>query len=200
MNKAISRILNAVLFATLIIFIFVYVMATRLENEYSRLLFGVLPGIQIFFGIVATVFALKVTRKAYQLFLSLFVTLCGIFQVLMVNKVLTFTLKQGWPLIGVFGAVVLFISGFVKYRKIKVGYLFPAVMLLLLSIWYLLFSFKLVPFSFTFVVSTIGPIFVILIVMLLVGFFILQQRHKELVITDDEAGVFSDEDISSEKF
>lgn len=195
MNKIITRLLNTVLSITLLIFIFVFIMATKLQGEQSRFLFSVLPGIQVFLGVVASYFSIRITKKAYQLFLSLLFSFCGILQLLMLNQVLPFTLSQGWPLIGLIAGIVMFISGYVKYRKIKFGYFLPSIILVILSFWYMLFSFKIVKWTFSFVVSSLGPIFVVSIVLLLVVFFFLQQRHKELIVKDEETGVFSDEDM-----
>ena len=63
-----------------------------------------------------------------------------------------------------------------------------------------LFSFKIIKLSFRSIACTLGPLFMISIAVFLVVFFLMQQRHKELVFSDDETGVFSDEEssISSE--
>jgi len=76
----------------------------------------------------------------------------------------------------------------------KFGYAIPAVTLFCMGIWYSLFSFDIIKVSFVSIAGTVGPIFMILVALLLVGFFLLQQKHKELIVTDDDTGVFSDED------
>ena len=62
--------------------------------------------------------------------------------------------------------------------------------------WYSLFSFGLVKLSFKTVAITLSPLFMLLIAVFLIIFFFLQQNHKELVVTDDETGVFADEEAS----
>lgn len=44
------------------------------------------------------------------------------------------------------------------------------------------------------VVSFFGPIFGAILVVLLVIFFLLQRKHKELIVMDEETGTFSDEE------
>ena len=44
------------------------------------------------------------------------------------------------------------------------------------------------------VVSFFGPIFGSILVVLLVIFFLLQRKHKELIVMDEETGTFSDEE------
>lgn len=46
------------------------------------------------------------------------------------------------------------------------------------------------------VVSIFGPIFGAILIILLVLFFLLQRKHKELIVLDEETGTFSDEEDS----
>ena len=44
------------------------------------------------------------------------------------------------------------------------------------------------------VVSIFGPIFGAILIILLVLFCLLQRKHKELIVIDEETGTFSDEE------
>ena len=50
--------------------------------------------------------------------------------------------------------------------------------------------------SFKSVALTLGPLFMLLVAILLIVFFFVQQKHRELVFSDEETGIFSDEESS----
>ena len=52
----------------------------------------------------------------------------------------------------------------------------------------------IIKMSFRTVVATLGPFFMGSVALFLILFFLLQQRHEELVVKDEEIGVFSDEE------
>ena len=146
-------------------------------------------------GIVIIIIGKKITHKFFHMFIGLAFFLCSLVLIMMV-LVLPFTIKELWPVYGVIAGISLFISGFLKYKTVKFGYLIPAVTLVGMGIWYLMFSLQLMPLSFSMVVYTLGPAFLIMIAVLLVAYFFVQQKHSDLVFKDDEIGVFSDEEAS----
>lgn len=151
--------------------------------------------IQILLGIVIIICSLKLSRKAYQLFIGF--TLCGwgILNLLITYK-LPYDDKYWWPLYLILASIFIFIAGRIKYKKIKFGYAVPSSTLFLMGIWFALFSFKIVPISFKTVVWFLGPSFICLLGILLVLIFLVQQRHDKFVIKDDDSGDFDDEDLS----
>lgn len=146
-------------------------------------------------GIGIIILGKMITHKFFHMFIGLAFFLSSLVSIMMV-LVLPFTIKELWPVYGVIAGISLFISGFVKYKSVKFGYLIPAVTLVGMGIWYLLFSLQLMPLSFSMVVYTLGPAFLIMIAVLLVAYFFVQQKHSDLVFKDDEIGVFSDEEAS----
>ncbi len=110
--------------------------------------------------------------------------------------VFPFTIKEFWPLFGVIAGLLWFIAGCLKYGRLKFGFVIPSVTLFGMGLWYSLFSFGIVKLSFKSVACSLGPVFMISIAVFLVLFFLAQQRHKELVFSDEETGVFSDEESS----
>ena len=76
------------------------------------------------------------------------------------------------------------------------AFLIPSVTLFGMGCWYSLFSFGLVKLSFKTVAITLGPLFMLLIAVFLIVFFFVQQKHKELVFSDEETGIFADEEAS----
>ena len=103
------------------------------------------------------------------------------------NEVIPFSLKETWPIIGVISSLCLLVSGLYRYRKMKILYIVPSFILLLMSLWYSLFSFKVIKQPFSFVVLSLGPAFVIITVAMLIIFYFLQKKHRELIIEDEES-------------
>ena len=151
--------------------------------------------IQAGIGIATIVVAQKLTKKFFHLFMGLLYLIWS-FIYFFANTLFSYSLKEMWPLLGISAGLLWFIAGRTKYKTIKFGYLIPSVTLFGMGIWYSLFSFGLISLSFETVASTLGPLFMLLIAVFLIVFFFLQQKHSELVFSDEETGVFSDEESS----
>ena len=63
----------------------------------------------------------------------------------------------------------------------------------------MLFTFQIIKVPFTKVTKVTVPSFFGVVAMFFILMFVLQQRHKNLVIKDDEQGTFSDEEIQLEE-
>ena len=150
-------------------------------------------------GLSLIIISRRITKKFFHLFAGL-LYLCWSIQSLVCELILPYTLKEVWPLFGVTTGLLWFIAGRIKYGTLKFGFVIPSVTLLGMGCWYSLFSFQILKLSYSSVACTLGPVFMVSIAVFLVVFFLMQQRHKELVFSDDETGVFSDEEssISSE--
>lgn len=146
-------------------------------------------------GLATLLLALKFTKKIFHFFMGL-LYLCWSLIYLVTYTFFSFALHEMWPLLGVSAGLLWFIAGMWKYRVFKFGYLIPSVTLFGMGCWYSLFSFGLIKLSFRTVASTLGPLFMLLIAVFLILFFLLQQKHKELVFSDEEPGIFADEEAS----
>lgn len=149
--------------------------------------------LQFVLGVVIIIISIKKTHRATQLFIGLLLIVWAIFYFLL-QYCLPCTLKEFWPVYGIATGALLFVSGFYKYQKFKFGYVVPAFTLFGMGVWYSFFSFNIIKKSFLTVVSNLGPAFMLVLAILLVVLFLLQQKHKEFVLPDDELGTFSDED------
>ena len=150
---------------------------------------------QAIIGIGIIILGKIITHKFFHMAIGLIFFMSSIVSIMMA-LVLPFTIKELWPVYGVIAGLALFISGFLKYKSVKFGYLIPSVTLFCMGIWYLLFSLQIMPLSFSMVVYTLGPAFLIMIAFLLVVYFFVQQKHSDFVLKDEEIGAFSDEEAS----
>ena len=137
--------------------------------------------LQILIAAIALVINLIFQKKAVPLYISLLV--------------FSFGIAEFWPCFVVLAGVLLIISGLYKYKKLKFGFVIPSFTLIGMGGWYLLFSFKIIKFSFLTIAAILGPVFMLAIAVFLILFFLAQQRHKELVIKDENTGTFEDEDV-----
>lgn len=186
MHKVISRVLDCILCVSLIIFIAVFIVVVKQQGSVNAVFTSLMPTIQVLLGSFAVFVALKVTKKAYQVFSSVLFLLLGIFQFLLVNELVPYSLKQLWPIIGFLASFSLLFSCFWRYKEIKIVFFVPTLILFLMSCLYLLFSFKVIKMSFSFVVTTVGPSFILVTILSVFLFYFLQKRHKELVVKDEE--------------
>lgn len=192
-NKS-SNALNIMIVLGMLFLIMVMIFSLSIENIYQANLFYLLILVfQICSGAIIINNTVILTHKGFHFFMGLLFAGWGI-MILLIQTVIPYSLGQCWPLFATLSGVVLLSAGLYKYRKIKFGYLMPAIFLVCMGIWYMLFSFKIIKVPFITVSKIAGPIFLFLMALTMVLFFVLQQRHKELVINDDE-GVFSDEEI-----
>ena len=146
-------------------------------------------------GLSVVIISRKITKKFFHLFVGLLYLFWSILSLFM-ELVFPYTIKEFWPLFGIITGLLWFIAGRMKYGRLKFGFVIPSVTLLGMGLWYSLFSFEIVKLSFKSVACTLGPVFMVSIAVFLVLFFLAQQRHKELVFSDEETGVFSDEESS----
>ena len=146
-------------------------------------------------GLSVVIISRKITKKFFHLFVGLLYLFWSILALFM-ELVFPFTIKEFWPLFGVIAGLLWFIAGCLKYGRLIFGFVIPSVTLFGMGLWYSLFSFGIVKLSFKSVACSLGPVFMISIAVFLVLFFLAQQRHKELVFSDEETGVFSDEESS----
>lgn len=194
MNEKNSKVLNVLISCGIAIFAVGCVFySLSMKKNSIDILFIVLVCFQLIIGtIICTLAAIK-TQKASQMFIGSMLVFWGTLTML-IRHVLPFTIGQWWPVYGIVAGALLFGSGMFKYHKLKFGYGIPAVTLFFMGIWYSLFSFNVITVSFRSIAGTIGPLFMLLIAIFLVVYFLLQQKHKELIVTDEDTGIFSDED------
>ena len=149
--------------------------------------------VQFAIGIATTVIARKVTKKFFDFFMGLLYLSWSLIY-LVTYTLFSFRFKEMWPLLGISAGILWFVAGKWKYGALKFGYLIPSFTLFGMGCWYSLFSFGLIKLSFKTIAITLGPLFMLLIAVFLISFFFLQQKHKELVFSDEETGVFADEE------
>jgi hypothetical protein len=126
--------------------------------------------ILLIIGGLCVFFAVKLRKKSLYLFFAAFFVLLGLFLLFKVCGVITLSLKQSWPLLSVFAGAALLLAGGHTYEGVRRIYLIPAIALIILGGFLLLFSLKITSFSFKQFVLDWCPVIVIMSGIMLILF------------------------------
>lgn len=194
-NKS-SKILNLLVCCEIIFFVICAILS-MIQNRSKPVDVANIALIisEFLIGVLILAVSMRITHKYFQMFIGMIFLAYSILTTFVIY-IIDSDLGKWWPVYGIFSGLFLFVAGLFKYHRVKFGYLFPSIVILGMGLWYSLFSFSIIKFSFRIIAATLGPLFLLLIAVGLILFFLLQQKHKELVITDEETGVFSDEGVS----
>lgn len=186
MKKDRSFVANMILYfgSGFLLFLFLFAIIVPLENHHTVIKY--LPTVAAASAIPVLYLSMRYTKSLHQIFIGFELLFWGIVLVLREEQILPYTFIQWWPVIGVTAGVFLYIAGFVKYRKLLVGYFIPSLTMFLLGIWFMLFSFKIIKVPFQVVALVGGPLFIMMSGILIIALFLLQKNHSNLVIKDED--------------
>ena len=102
----------------------------------------------VIIGAFCAVLAIRLNLRSTYLFFAAFFILMGSFLFLSAMQIIPVSLSQGWPLLSIFGGLALLPAGWRRYRAFRYRYLIPSLAFVTLGCTLLVFSFKMVPFSF----------------------------------------------------
>ncbi|MDR1306966.1 MAG: hypothetical protein LBK74_05290 [Treponema sp.] len=122
----------------------------------------------VIIGALCAVLAIKLNKRTLYLFFASFFILMGLFLFLSALQIIPITLAQGWPLISVFAGLALLPAGWRHYRTIHYRYLIPSVAFAALGCVLLVFSFKVVSFSFKRFIINWWPLLIVLTGIILI--------------------------------
>lgn len=119
-------------------------------------------------------------KKTGFFFTAVLFLLIGFLFLLIDLQAIPYTFIQMWPIILIFSALSLFITNFYKQTRIIKHFLVPSILVLLLGIFFLLFSLDIFKFTFSEFVVDWGPLCIIIAGMILVLLFFLNKRKVPL--------------------
>jgi hypothetical protein len=138
----------------------------------SAFLFGFLTGISrisvlisFMFVIAGSLFAflaIRLNKRSLYLFFAAFFLLVGFFLFLFSLKIIPVSFSQAWPLISVFSGIALIPAGWHRYGAFSSRYVVPSVAFIVLGSVLMVFSFRMVPFSFAQFILNWWPLLVVL--------------------------------------
>jgi hypothetical protein len=119
-------------------------------------------------GAVLAGFAIKLTRRSLYIFFAAFFIQLGLFLFLCSVKLISVPFSRLWPLLSVFAGLSLIPLSWRRYHALKIGYVVSAVAFAFLGCILLLFSLKMVPFSFSRFIINWWPLLIVLAGLVLI--------------------------------
>lgn len=99
-------------------------------------------------GVFCAVLAARLHGRSRYMFAASFMILAGLYLLLSASGVIAFPFLRSWPVLSVFTGLSLIPAGYHRYRSFRSRYVVPALAFTILGAVLLVFSFRLVPFSF----------------------------------------------------
>ena len=199
MKKISSFIADLVLSVGVAIILFFIITAVLIKQFENNLLLNTFSIAAAVFGLFVAIVGIAHTKKMYQTFLGLELLFWGTAIWLKLRSFVPYAFIEVWPLIGVTAGIFLFIAGLVKYRRLLFRYCIPAIALFLLGVWFMLFSLQIIKVSFRTVAIVGGPLFFIMSGIFIIGFFLLQRKYTNLVVSDENTEIDAEDIIEDDK-
>ena len=100
-------------------------------------------------GALCAVLAIRLNKRSSYLFFASFFILAGIFLFLTALKIIPLTFAEAWPLLSVFSGLALLPIAWRPYGAFRKRYIVSSLSFVVLGCALLVFSLKMVPFSFS---------------------------------------------------
>lgn len=184
--------LNLILACGIILLLAGFLTIVAYFNGMNSVTLKFWPLAFLILGFLCLYISFAFVRKPYLIFFGILFSLSACFSTLFVQEVIPFGIRQWWPVYGCLGGISLILSSMVTHRRLKARFLIPSVTLIILGLFFLLFSLDIikVPLSKFFAVT--GPVLMIIAGITIIILFLIQTNHKDLIVRDEENEVFED--------
>jgi hypothetical protein len=119
-------------------------------------------------GALCASFAIKLNKRSIYLFAAALFLMVGIFLFLQAIRIIPFSFSQAWPLLSVFSGLALLPAGWRKYGGFSSRFFVPSCAFVILGCVMLIFSFNVVPFSFSHFILNWWPLLFVLCGLILI--------------------------------
>ena len=113
-------------------------------------------------GVICTTLATKLNKQSSYLFFASFFLMAGIFLFLSALDIIPLHFYQAWPLLSVFSGLALLPVGWRRYGGFRIRYIVSSAALVTLGCVLLVFSLRVVPFSFKYFIQSWWPLLFLL--------------------------------------
>lgn len=138
--------------------------------------------------------SITLIKKAIWVFLGIAFFLFGVQLLLLDAKILPFTFIETWPLTIIICGLAMIPSGLYNLKRIRTIYLFPAILMILMGTFFLLFSMHIFKTSFRQFIYMWWPIILIFGGIWLIILFVVQQKHHEILPYMNDDSLIEGED------
>ncbi len=122
----------------------------------------------VIIGVIFAVIAVTLNKRSVYFFIATFFLLMGLFLFLSSLHIIPASLSELWPLVSVIAGLSLITAGWHRYGSFRPWYMVPAIAFVVLGCILLMFSFNVVPFSFSHFVLKWWPLILVLAGLVLV--------------------------------
>lgn len=184
MNKSDKKNLNVILAAGMSLIFFGFIFLLLIAGTVPDVTSMILPGLFFVTGLINFYAYLAFKKSAFRLFLALTLSLYGIFSALIEYSVITVPLDKIWPVYVLVASITLVIAGRCTGKRFAVSYDFSAIVLFVLGIIFLLFSFEIIKKPLNELAFIILPFILILSGIFLVILFLQRKSILEILPED----------------
>ena len=194
MKKITVPVLNVLLAVGVILILAGLFLISRFSTGFASEVL-VVPFAIMIFGAVIFYVAMTLVHWAILFFLGLLAFCVGLCSSFVLSGILPFGTEHLWPIAVILSGICLILTCVFKHRKLRGVYLFPAALIEVLGVVFLLFSLNVIKISFSTFVSKWGPLVLIFAGAALVGVFFWQRNFNDFFPYDkDELSDLTDED------
>jgi len=169
---------NIVFFAGLLFMILgITFLLGSLENASKISVF--LAFLLLVAGSFCAAWAIRLNKRSSYLFFASFFLMAGIFFFFFALGIIPLPLSKLWPLLSVFSGLALLPVGWRRNGGIRLRYLVSSCAFVILGFALLVFSLKLIPFSFKSFIQTWWPVMLLLGGLTLVLISLSAKRERK---------------------
>ena len=133
-------------------------------------------------------------KKGIWVFLGIASFLGGVHLLLLDAHIMPFTFIETWPLTIIICGLALIPSGLYNLKRIRTIYLFPAILMILMGAFFLMFSMHIFKSSFMHFIFMWWPLILIFGGIWLIILFVVQQKHHEILPYMNDDSLIEGED------
>lgn len=164
----------------------IFLMATHSFTSEGTISVRVI--VNIVLGALLLFLGLGPFSNWFLILAGLFILQLGFLLLLVDLRVIPYTMRQAWPILVSAAGISLVPAGLYRLKRMRSIYLFPAILLILLGVFFSLFSFRILHVSLSLFMHQWWPaLMVVTGLVLVVLYFIQQVRKKDFPYMDDDS-------------
>ena len=169
--------------------------------EQSSLILVFFSFLLVVAGAFYAMLSIKLHRRSFYLFFASLFLMAGIFLFLSSMGIITLPLSRAWPLLSVFSGLALLPVGWRRCGGFNTRYFVSSCAFVALGCVLLVFSFRMVPFSFKNFMYTWWPLLFVLggITLVLISLVVRNHPDQNSKNTPAENQADADKDIEEDK-
>lgn len=181
MKKISQKYLNTILAVGMFLMFLGILIFLGFFGQNEDVLWSVLSIIMSLVGVIFLYVYIGFSKTSFKLFVGLELFLNGIFLFIEAIKIFPLGLQELWPCMLVLSSISLFVASRAKGKKIHLSYDYTAILLLVLGVFFFLFSLGIIKRTFNDVMVILLPILFILSGIFLVILFLQRKSLLKMM-------------------